>query len=216
MSQDQYPENDSQFRDLIIESVREYGSGGNGWQIKRSDGFCFQIPADSPVTPVAGMSARFYGEGIGFSVRGVFLAGQKVYYRTEDEDKQYQKDQFYPRTALEALARWDSGDSVFTVSMGGLGPGYEQCIHIMAFEIIRVCATLKDKILAMDKERRWKVLSDSVPEKILDVIGPSGAQMGAAVNLAWIVIDRGWQAAITDPAVKDRLIQVSKNFPVVT
>ena len=42
-----------------------------------------------------------------------------------------------PKTASEALARWDAGGSVFTLEMGGLGPGYEQVIHIVVFELIR-------------------------------------------------------------------------------
>ena len=28
--------------------------------------------------------------------------------------------------AAEQLRRWDAGDSIWTVEMGGLGPGYEQ------------------------------------------------------------------------------------------
>jgi hypothetical protein len=40
-------------------------------------------------------------------------------------------------TAQEALSRWDAGDIVWTVSMSGMGPGYEQAIHVLVFEIIR-------------------------------------------------------------------------------
>lgn len=130
-----------------------------------------------------------------------------------DDDRQSIKEHLYPETALDALAKWDSGESVMTVEMGGLGPGYEQCIHIIAFEIIRAWGGKRDQILAIDSDKRWDALAKGVPKEIMGRIGPSGAQVGAAVNLAWITIHRGWREAITDPEVKDRLIQVSKDFP---
>jgi hypothetical protein len=39
--------------------------------------------------------------------------------------------------AAEWLRRWDEGRSVWSIEMGGLGPGYEQCIHVTAAEILR-------------------------------------------------------------------------------
>ena len=45
------------------------------------------VPAASPVKPKVGMTARFYGEGIGRPVRGLFLAGKRVFYRTGEEDQ---------------------------------------------------------------------------------------------------------------------------------
>ena len=132
-----------------------------------------------------------------------------------DNDRAKIREHLYPETAIEALAKWDAGESVMTVEMGGLGPGYEQCIHIMAFEIIRAWGGKRDAILAMPKDKRWDALAGGIPEAIMGEIGPSGAQVGAAVSLAWITIDRGWREAIDDPAVKDRHIQVSKAFPQV-
>lgn len=129
-------------------------------------------------------------------------------------DREKIREELYPETALDALARWDRGESVFTVEMGGLGPGYEQVIHIMAFEIIRKWGARKDDILELPTDERFDALAGAVSSEIMQKIGgPSGAQMGAAVSLAWITIDRGWREAIKDPAVKDRLIQVQKGFP---
>src|SRR3990167_269657 len=96
-----------------------------------------------------------------------------------------------PATAAEALARWDAGQSVFTVEMGGLGPGYEQVIHIMAFEIIRellsreVDWALCNRAHAGDEaaKREWRAFCDDVDKAVMPRItslGSSGAQHGAA------------------------------------
>src|SRR5687768_3007466 len=39
-----------------------------------------------------------------------------------------------PETVEDALRQWDAGETVFTVEMGGLGPGYEMAIQGLAFE----------------------------------------------------------------------------------
>src|SRR5918994_1215735 len=40
-------------------------------------------------------------------------------------------------TAGGTLAAWDAGVFVGSVEMGGIGPGYEQAIHVLVFELIR-------------------------------------------------------------------------------
>ena len=83
-----YPQHDEQFEDDHIAEVSGDNSG-NGWSIKRATGWSFYVPKDSPITPESGMPVRMYGKGIGFPVRGLFLAGVKVFYRTEAEDQEY-------------------------------------------------------------------------------------------------------------------------------
>lgn len=43
----------------------------------------------------------------------------------------------YATDAGEQLRRWDSGDPIWTIEMGGMGPGYEQAIQVLAIEIVR-------------------------------------------------------------------------------
>lgn len=122
-----------------------------------------------------------------------------------------------PETAAQALEKWDKGESVFTVSMGGLGPGYEQVIHILAFEFIR---EFKDR----DWSREWakdelKALGDEMDEwafkaEFYKKLGPSGAQHGAARQMAYQYMQYGYRHMV-ERAPKDRLIQVSKFFPQV-
>lgn len=117
-----------------------------------------------------------------------------------------------PETAREALEQWDAGESVFTAEMGGLGPGYEQCIHIAAFEVIRdhLDAKLPDEF---GDWRNWG--DESIRRASKDFnLGLSGAQAEAARNIAARTLSKGWAAALKE-LPKDRLIQVNKKFPEV-
>lgn len=113
-----------------------------------------------------------------------------------------------PETCEEALAKWDSGEGVFTAEMGGLGPGYEQVIQIMAFEAIR---GVIGKDLPAEKEPLNRLFDDAMKESVTR-LRPSGAQHGAAKNLAYCVLSRGYRKALRE-LPSERLIQVSREFP---
>lgn len=181
-----YPIDDVQYEDVAIAKVTATESG---WEIKRQDGWSFYVLADSPVKPIPYMRARFYGKGIGYTVRGLFLSDQKVFYRTEIEQKEKDLIDWYGANAREWLKRWDNGQSVWSISMGGFGPGYEQCIQIMAAEIIRVLLsgefTYEDwKDLVKWEADRTKIDKSLFANKTINALGLSGAQHGAALNLA--------------------------------
>lgn len=123
-----------------------------------------------------------------------------------------------PETAEEALAIWDGKNEgeltagmVTSISMGGIGPSYEQCIQIGVFETIR---KLKDKKpFPESKADLDKLLFDTVTEvnKEKD-LGLSGAQGGAIQWLAYNTMMKGW-AKVIDDHPKDRHIIVTKRFP---
>jgi hypothetical protein len=210
-----YP-NDSQFEDVTVKTAKEMLSGG--WSIERSDGWSFFVPADSPITPRAGMPVRFYGKGIGFPVRGLFLDGVRVFYRTEDEEKDFSEIERFGADATEWLKRWDEGRIVWTIEMGGLGPGYEQCIHVTCAELLRhMLKANYDGISWADTETwnrdRELIQRAAFDNETIDKLGLSGAQYGAALSIATAIYRRGPRDVMADPAVKDRHIQVSKNFP---
>jgi hypothetical protein len=142
-------------------------------------------------------------------------------------DKTYEQrvdDDLYPLTAREALKKWDDGRSLFTVEMGGLGPGYEQCIHVAAMETIRLLldAGLEGTFsLTREKDQAlWKEDCDAIDRALRVVneehdLGLSGAQAGAVKTLAYRALRDGWREMVwsakrQDP---DRLIQVSKHWP---
>ena len=123
-------------------------------------------------------------------------------------------------TAKDWLAKWDSKEPVWSIEMGGIGPGYEQAIQVTTAEIIRFLVT--DEIRLPDphdgeaKASEWEALDSLISKSVLPRIegGLSGAQWGAAMNLAIILYRRG-TAALDDDEVKDRRILVSNSFPHV-
>lgn len=204
---------DTEYEEYTLTRVRAYESGG--WEISH-DWMCFSCPADSPVEPKEGMVARFYGKGFGSPVRGLLIDGHRVFYRTPSEDAVYRDEQLYGKDAADLLSRWDDGKSVFTIEMGGLGPGYEQVIQIMTFEILRwFLATSPDKP-ALSSAGEWEKIRDRIESEVLDGskivrdLNPSGAQWGAAVQLAAQLYLHGPITVLKK--CKDRHIQTSNNI----
>lgn len=103
----------------------------------------------------------------------------------------------------ESLRAWDSGEIVWTVEMGGLGPGYEQAIQVLVIELLREGATDDAAI-----DRALARIRGDEPSS-----GYSGGQVGAACGLAARVLQIGWTAAFTEVADPERKIMVSRQFP---
>lgn len=107
----------------------------------------------------------------------------------------------------EIVAAWDRGDVVWTIEMGGLGPGYEQCIQALFVELLRRAGPppYEDRIAL----QTW---GDAVAHQLSAEYHFSGAQVGAAKNLASAVFKRGMRACLAE-VEKDRRIMVSKGWP---
>ena len=210
-----YPENDQEFEEATISEVK---GNGKGWEILRDNGWSFWVPPESPVEPKQGMNARFYGKGTGARVRGLFLNGGKVFYRTEAEDKEQAEIELYGKDSQAWLDQWDAGHTVWTIEMGGLGPGYEQAIQITVAEILRHLLVAKYDASKWEDGEEWKRDRDAIEQMgyknpIIKKLGLSGAQWGAALNLAALLYRKGPRAIMTDEQVKDRHIQVCRDFP---
>jgi len=200
-----YPENDNDWTEATIGEV-----DGNDFE---HDGWWLSLPSDSPIVPKPGMTARIYPkDNIGRPVRGLFIAGTKIWYRTEDEQKQHGFAQLYGKDAKDILQRWDDGESVFSFSMGGLGPSYEQALQVTAFEVLR--ELIDGEIDHASLTENAVLVADATWEKVKDrpiCCGVSGAQWGAAWQLGAKLYFHGPKAF--ENADQDRTIQVSKNFP---
>lgn len=210
-----YPANDTEFTEQKIKSVKSVEAG---WSITMEDGWSFYIRAEHGVEPKPGMTIRQYGKGIGFPIRGVYLDGELVYYQSENDHREQSERDMYGADAADWLSRWDSGETVHTIEMGGLGPGYEQCIHITAAEILRFMLDNKLDADSWSDAEAWEADREKMDTHLfgLDLIssmGLSGAQVGAAYNLAVMLYKRGPIAVMKDDRVKDRHIMVSKSFP---
>lgn len=119
------------------------------------------------------------------------------------------------KTAAEQLRRWDAGDPIWSLEMGGLGPGYEQAIQILAIEIVR---DYLDKPLPT--KETWSVFGDDtarrvdrkLPDGSYSCGGFSGAQVGAAKQLAFHWLKDGPEKTLAEVS-QDRRIQVSNFWP---
>lgn len=213
---DQFPANDDSFEDVVIEKVRP--AGEHGWEVTRVDGWSLLIPQESPVEPTPGMSLRLYGRGIGYPIRGMFLDGQQVFHRTEDEDARHHDVQTYGADAAGYVRRWDEQGHVWSIAMGGFGPGYEQALQLAMIEVLRhLAATKPDSSTWASKDGTWRAQVDGMYEPltlILSPLGLSGAQWGAACSLAARLYRDGPIAVLKD-ADGDRKIQVSRSYPTL-
>lgn len=124
----------------------------------------------------------------------------------------------YGKDAAEWLRRWDSGETCHSIEMGGIGPGYEQCIQIVAAEVLRHLIAEKfdparwddDKTRGEEIDKLEKFGFANAKIKDLDI---THMQWGAAVNLACQIYRNGPVAVMQDKRVKDRHIVVSNTWP---
>jgi hypothetical protein len=129
-------------------------------------------------------------------------------------------DTFGPaKDAREQLRIWDDGGSIWSIEMGGLGPGYEQAIQVLAIEIVRDWI---DKPLPEEPGREWgyatcERIDEKLPNGKYSCGGFSGAQVGAARQLAysWLSIGPAATMAKLTKDQEDRKIQVSNFWPRV-
>lgn len=139
----------------------------------------------------------------------------------------------YHKTVNEMLEAWDSGDSIWTIEMGGLGPGYEQAIQVMMVEFCRAGQDFKwpEKAEGESDEqfqKRW--VDEKVSDRFGDLCdaalkpidkqlgGVTGAMYGAAKSIAAQFLRFGPAKALENAkaqGIEDRLILVSSFMPQV-
>lgn len=114
----------------------------------------------------------------------------------------------YPKDIEDAVRRWDAGEMMWTVEMGGLGPGYEQCIQIGMIEVLR---RLIDVELP-GPDGNWNDFLDPFLHEVNNDfdLGLSGAQADAIKQLACKFSGKGW---LSVEGAEDRMIMVSKHWP---
>jgi hypothetical protein len=122
---------------------------------------------------------------------------------------------------VESMLRaWDSGDTIWSIEMGGLGPGYEQAIQVAAVEFTRATKDMEGlKPNDQNSTDRFTKVCNEVLHKHDETLGGlSGAQFGAAKHLAWNWVVTGpaeLQARYKKAGKDDRTIQVSNAWPRV-
>ena len=125
------------------------------------------------------------------------------------------KEQLYGASVEEMIERWDNNESIWSVDMGGMGPGYEQALQIAALEILRHLIAAKydaEEWTDKSKAERDRDLIEKAVTPTVSYLRLSGAQWGAAMNIASVFYMHGPTKAL-EMADEDRRIQVSKTFP---
>jgi hypothetical protein len=116
----------------------------------------------------------------------------------------------FPNTWQEALASWDAKEPVFTIELGGVGPSYEQAMHIAIFEVLRLVG---DMDIDLHKDTQTiiiqKAIKDANEEKHLRL---TSAQADSILLFILRVLTQGWVKTITQYPT-DRRIQVTRWFP---
>jgi hypothetical protein len=209
------PAEDTEFYEEIVRSVRA-SSSGNTWEVTNEKGWVIGVPSFTEREPKAGDVIRYYGKGSGYTVRGVVIDDWVYFYRTVEQDQIHHEEQTYGKNCAEMLQRWDAGKSIWTIESGGFSPGYEQALQLTMMEVLRVL--LKHK----PDTTTWVETIDDATKKAIDdeagkavaPLGLSGAQWGAAVNLALMFYRRGPIETIkAHPA--DRHLMCSRNVPTL-
>lgn len=116
-----------------------------------------------------------------------------------------------PESVEEAIRLWDDGEYIVTAQMGGLSIGYDLCIQSLGIELMR-CWAGKQWDSDEDAETWWEKHGEAQRDAVVDRLrdyGFSGAQVGAATNLAMCLLRQGYREALARlPA--DRLVWMRK------
>lgn len=137
-------------------------------------------------------------------------------------------DKYIPTSAQDMLNAWDAGKNIQTISMGGLGDGYEMAIHCAAMEALRAILASPKTVSLIKNAKRGMPFPQEVISTVDNAIfkadekdeegkyklgGLSGAQHGAAKQVAIKVVETDYKAISVD-APEDRRIYLRKQDPV--
>lgn len=192
----QYPQNDSKYQDETITQVRE---GDDGWEIGIRGSAFFYLSKPSPVEPKVGMTCRTYGL-MGHPIRGVFLDGQQVYYRTEEEESKRHAEEV-AASDVKKKADFEANRAVYETRVAALPEifrrrikkfqdtnpdfdwefgGYELFVCEQAWVFVTTLGTLE----ALDAWNKLPYEKQKEQVPALDD-GHSGNTFGCAVRLAY-------------------------------
>lgn len=115
-------------------------------------------------------------------------------------------------TLKELIDRYDNGIPIETVEMGGIGERYELAIQELAIEIMRNLKNRKPSTDSGDNIPTVNIFTMKAVESMKQHYGFSGAQVGAAKNLASIYWIKGYVKSLNEMKKKDaeRIILVQK------
>lgn len=196
MNANEYPAGDNEFFERTLTEVRDEG---DSIQLTTDIG-SINAPKVAGVEPKVGQIVRYYGRGFGYSVRGIFVDGKKLTYKTAEQEEadhrasvlqreKEQKEAFererplidarvsaLPEVFQKRLQRFRAGNPDFRWKF----EGYELFTCEQAVLFAAACPT-RDKLEEFRK-MSWDDQLKAVPG-MSD--GHSGNTFGCAVRLAY-------------------------------
>lgn len=110
-----------------------------GFEIKHGS-WCFWIPTKrnpKNIMPKIGDTAFFYGDGLGYTVLGIQLNDQLVFFTTREEEERNRRAQLEAwrqegrKKYRELMERIKDEPPFETVNVSGFGSGYERACQLM-------------------------------------------------------------------------------------
>lgn len=181
----------------VLDDVREVGGGG--WEIGHDHTY-LRVPADSPIVPEVGMEAIFVG-GWGRPVRGLFINGVKVWYRTQAEEEAHRQE-LIERQHEEDRKRFEQRRPTLDAEFAALpepfqkwmqkfrdaNPDYRWKVESYDMTIARDAVKIANAFKTageIETFRAWDWKSQKAAVPDLDE-GHSGNTFGMAVKMAWL------------------------------
>lgn len=198
----EFPEGDTDFEDSTLEEITEHG---DWFEIRSSKGWGLGIGAEHAEAfkanmPLAGQQLRTYG-CLGFPVRGLFIDGRRVWYRTKDEEAEQHRawvaaqqrrrvEEFEREGRAKQDAQYDAVPDVFKRRIDKFrrnNPEFR--VEFEAYELFCCTEALKiaDALKTSEAVQAWTALSyderkAAVPD--LDYAAHSGNTFDASGFLA--------------------------------
>ena len=116
-------------------------------------------------------------------------------------------------TLSDIIERWNNGDEIILIKMGGMSDGYERAIHRMAFVILEYMH--KNPFDAKNEGDDYieqyftEIGKDEGISRAFAENGASGAQTRAAKNEAFMFYENGYYEGLK-LAPQERMIKISK------
>lgn len=112
---------------------------------------------------------------------------------------------------VEVVKRWKAGKAVFSIELGGLGPGYEQAIQEMLFDVFSHLTEEKIPFASLVDGKKFSDAYGKICDVVAEGKGLSGAQYGAAKGVAYQFHRYGYKEMM-EKVPQDGLILVDNRF----
>jgi len=110
-------------------------------------------------------------------------------------------------TNKEVVKKWKSGDTIWSVELGGLGPGYEQALQNFLFDLFAYLVKSKIPLKSLSNDKKYSKRYEDICDKIAKGRELTGAMVGSARATAYQFYKYGY-AERMKTAPDDRMIQV--------